>query len=87
MKTNIAILRGNVAAPALGASRANNHEQDARSEKNRDSKVSRAQARPALQMIWRVHPTSGRLECRWAVDRGALSDEGVSSTTLLRQAA
>jgi hypothetical protein len=87
MKTNIALLRGNVAAPALQASQTNNHEQDTRSEKNRDLKVSRAQSCPALQMIWRVHPTSGRLECRWAVDGGALSDEGVSCTTLFRQAA
>jgi hypothetical protein len=52
-----------------------------------DAPVPRVRVLPALQMMWRVHPTSGRLGCRWAVDRGALSDEGVSCTTLLRQAA
>jgi hypothetical protein len=87
MKTNITLLRGNAAAPGLQVSRANDLKQYHRFERYGDAPVPRVRARPTLQMIWRVHPTSGWLECRWAVDRGALSDEGVSCSTLLRQAA
>jgi len=86
MKTNIVLLRGNVAAPALQASRAS-VKQDLRIEKCRDAPVSRARSRAALIMIWRVHPTSGRLQCRWVLDRGSATVEGVSCANLARKAA
>ena len=86
MKTNITLLRGNTAAPGLQMSRANDRKQNHQFESYGDAPVPRVRVPPALQMIWRVH-SSGRLECRWAADSGALSDEGVSCSTLLRQAA
>ena len=87
MKTKFALLRGNVAAPALQVSRANNFKQDDRFERRRDAQVSRARTRPALIMVWRSHPVSGRLQCRWALDRGSATDEGVSCAHQLRNAA
>lgn len=83
MKTNIRLLRGNVAAPALEVSRANNLKQH--HQTYCDTQVPRT--RPALIMIWRTHPANGRLECRWALEDGTANDEGVSCSKLLRQAA
>jgi hypothetical protein len=85
MKTNVTLLRGNAAALALQVSRANGLTRNYRFEKYRDAQVLRP--RPALMMIWRIYPTNGRLECRWAVDRGTATDEGVSCNNLLRKAA
>jgi hypothetical protein len=87
MKTNIILLRSNAAAPALKMSRANDHKRDRRIERCFDIEALHARARPTLTMIWRTHPTNGRLECRWAVEHGAATDEGVSRTNFLRKAA
>ncbi|MGJ5132010.1 hypothetical protein [Bradyrhizobium sp. SZCCHNS2096] len=83
MNTNVTFLRGNAAAPGLEGSRANRVNQVGFLENRRDTG---APARTALVMVWRTNPASGRLECRWAVDGGAATDEGVSCNNL-RQAA
>ncbi|MGJ4899164.1 hypothetical protein ACQR2B_29340 [Bradyrhizobium oligotrophicum] len=83
MNTNVTFLRGNAAAPALQGSRANRLNQVRFFENCRDTGVP---ARAALVMVWRTNPASGRLECRWAIDGGAATDEGVSCNDL-RQAA
>jgi hypothetical protein len=83
MNTNVTLIRGNAAAPALRGSRANRFNQVRFFENSRDTC---APARAALVMMWRTNPASGRLECRWAVDSGAATDEGVSCNSL-RQAA
>jgi hypothetical protein len=87
MKTNIALFRGNVAAPALQASRANDPKQNRPSEACHDAQAPRVLARQAPVMIWRINTTTGRLECRWSLERNALTDEGVSCANLLRRAA
>jgi hypothetical protein len=83
MKTNIAFARKNVVEPVLEVSRATKathaHRAEARLASNR--------ARPALIMVWRIHPKRRRLECRWVVERGAAADEGVSCGELWRRAA
>jgi len=76
MKTNLAIFRGTVAAPALQVSRANELNRPLQSLRN--AEPPRVRPRPALFMIWRINATSGRLECRWSLERGAQADEGVS---------
>jgi len=87
MKTKLAILAGTVAAPALQASRASDPKQSRQVQGQRDTELARVRARPALIMIWRANAISGRLECRWSLERGALTDEGVSCSELLRRAA
>jgi hypothetical protein len=87
MKTNITFIRGNAAARALKVSGANVHKRDRRFQGCLDTEALQTRARPTLMMIWRTHPTNGRLECRWAVDRGTATDEGVSYPNLLRKAA
>jgi|SRR6185295_4215105 hypothetical protein len=85
MKTNITLLRGSVAA--LQVSRANVSAQHCGSEtRYRGAQVRQVRTPPALRMIWRSHAATGRLECRWAVDRGAATDEGVSCRKRLRRA-
>ena len=87
MNTKIAVLLGNVAAPALKASRAKDPKQNRPFKVCRDAQRPRTRERPALIMTWRIHPISGRLECRWSLERSAPADEGVSRTDLLSLAA
>jgi hypothetical protein len=87
MKTNITLLCGNEAVPGRKMSTANDLTQNRQLESCRDARVPRLRARPALTMIWRTHPMHGRLECRWAADRGTATDEGVSCNNLSRKAA
>jgi hypothetical protein len=87
MNTKFARLLGNVAAPALQMSRAKDPKQNQLFKVYRDARPLRTRARPALVMTWRAHPTSGRLECRWSLERSAPADEGVSRTYSFRQAA
>jgi hypothetical protein len=81
MNTNIAPTRGNVAALVLRVGRAKSI------TSNRPSAHPRAPVRTKLMMIWRTHPASGRLECRWVIERGTATDEGVSGNDLSGQAA
>ena len=83
---NIVFFRGNVAAPALSRSRANNFTQDRGFERCRDTQSRRA-GRVTPIMVWRMNPVSNRLECRWTVERDAATDEGVSCNGPLRHAA
>jgi hypothetical protein len=78
MKTNLAIFRGTVAAPALQVSRANKLKQNRSLQALRDAEPPRVRPGPALVMLWRINATSGQLECRWSLERSAQSDEGVS---------
>jgi hypothetical protein len=87
MKTNVAIFCGTVAAPVLHASRADDLKQTRPLQWRRDAEVPRVRPRPALIVIWQTNATSGRLECRWSLDRGAQADEGVSCSRFLRRAA
>jgi hypothetical protein len=87
MKTDITLLRGNCAAPALKVSGANDLKRDRQLERCPDTEALHARARPTLLMIWRTHPTNGRPECRWAADRGAATDQGVTCNNFLRKAA
>jgi hypothetical protein len=87
MKTNITLLRGNAATPAVKASRANHLKRNRRFGRCLDTVALHARPRPALMMIWRTHPANGRLECRWATDHGTATDEGISCTNFLRKAA
>lgn len=75
MNTNITILRGNAVAPALRGSRATRFKQDHFFARCRTASKPE---RPALMMLWRTNPASGRLECRWVTDHGGATDEGVS---------
>lgn len=84
MNTNITLLRGNVAAPALHASRANNFKQHRYFGRCR---IAEARTRAALLMVWRTNPSSGRLERRWVAERDTATDEGVSCNDHLFQAA
>jgi len=87
MKTNIASSRKNVVEPALELSRATKAMQAHQAEGRPAIKAACAQRRPALIMVWRIHPTRRRLECRWVVERSAAADEGVSCAGLWRPAA
>ena len=87
MKTKLTLLRCTVAVPAHEMSRANHLIQHCRFETSRKEQVPGVRARPALTMIWRTHPTNGRLQCRWALANGAATDEGVSCSYRLRSAA
>ena len=87
MKAKIALLRGNVASPGLQLSRASNVTHIRRVERRTIAKPTCTASRTALTMTWRIHPTSGRLECHWRVDGGAATDEGVSCSLLVRRAA
>lgn len=87
MKTKVAILGGTVAAPGLEFSRANVSKQNQLLQARRDAEVPRVRPRPILVMIWRTNPTSGRLECRWSLQRSAQTDEGVNCNHPLRRAA
>jgi hypothetical protein len=87
MKTNVTHLCGNAAAPVLKVSGVNDLRRDNRREMCRQTAPHQVRARPILTMIWRHNPKHGRLECRWATDRGTATDEGVSSNHGLRQAA
>jgi hypothetical protein len=87
MNTKIALLLGNVAAPALQTSRAKDPTHNRPFKVYRDARPQRTRARPTLVMAWRTHPTSGRLECRWSLERSAPADEGVSRTDFFRLAA
>ena len=86
MKTKIAFFHGNVASPWLEASRAANVIEIRRVASGPVSASTCTPARPVLKMTWRVHPTTGRLECHWGIDGGTATDEGVSCNSL-RQAA
>jgi hypothetical protein len=86
MNTNIARTRGNVAALVPHAGRAKSITSNRRPG-DRPSAHPQAPFRTKLMMIWRTHPASGGLECRWAIERGTATDEGVSCNDLLRQAA
>jgi hypothetical protein len=79
-------LCGNVAAPAFDGGRANSLRQHRRFERFRQARRE-VPARAMLRMVWRTHPASGRLECRWVTERGATTDEGVSCNDTLHQAA
>jgi len=88
MKAKIALLRGNVASPELQLSRASNVTHIRRVERSTIAKPTCTPSRTALTMIWRIHPTSGRLECHWRVDGGGTAtDEGVSCSLLVRRTA
>jgi hypothetical protein len=88
MQTNLAIFRGTVAAPALQVSRANELRQNRPLQSLRGAETPRVRPRPVLIMIWRINAKSGRLECRWSLERSAQADEGVScSHFFLRRAA
>ena len=88
MKTKLAIFHGAVAAPALHASGANDLKQNRVLQwRHRDAKAPVVRPRPALIMIWRINATSGRLECRWSIERGAQTDEGVNCNHPLQRAA
>jgi hypothetical protein len=87
MKTNIAFFHGNAASPVLEASRAANVTDFRRVARGQVSASTCAPVRPVLKMIWRVHPTTGRLECHWESDGGTATDEGVSGSPLVRRAA
>jgi hypothetical protein len=87
MKTNITFCRGNVAASALPARRANSFKPKRRIESGRDATPAQVPAPAILMMVWRTNPASGRLECRWVTECGTATDEGVSCNDLLRQAA
>ena len=87
MKTNIAFFQGNVASPGLEASRATKVTQIRPVATGLVSASPCAPARPVLKMTWRVHPTTGRLECHWGTDGGTATDEGVSCSRLVRRAA
>jgi hypothetical protein len=86
MNSNNIVFLGNVAAPALSRSRANNFTQDRGFERCRDAQSRRA-GRVVPIMVWRMNPVSYRLECRWTVERDAATDEGVSRNDSLRHAA
>jgi hypothetical protein len=81
----ITYLPGNVAAPAV--SRASSPKQNRLLARYRDARPHEMGRRPGLVMIWRTHPITGRLECRWSLERSALADEGVSRRNPLRRAA
>ena len=83
MNTNVTLLRGNAAAPALWGSRAPNLKQNPSFARGR---AARMPERAALIMLWRTNPASGRLECSWVTDQRTATDEGVSCSDL-RQAA
>jgi len=83
MNTNITLLRGNAAAPALRESRATSFKQN---HSFTSCRTAWMPERAALMMLWRTNPASGRLECRWVADHGTATDEGVSCNDL-RQAA
>ena len=87
MNTKIALLFGNVAAPALQTGRAKGPKQNRSFKMCRDAPPPRTRDRPALIMAWRIHPISGRLECRWSLERSAPADEGVSRADLFPLAA
>jgi hypothetical protein len=87
MKSCLTFLRGNGAAAALKMCRANDAKRDRRLETPLDPGVRHVRMRPTPRMIWRANPTSGRLECRWAVERGTATDEDVSCNNPLRKAA
>ena len=87
MKPKIALLRGNVASPALQLSRASTVTSIRRVERRMIAEPTGTPARATLTMIWRVNPTSGRLECHWRSDGGTATDEGVSCSLLVRHAA
>jgi hypothetical protein len=84
MKTKVAILVGTVATPVLAASGANDNRL---LQRHRSPEAPRVRPRPSLIMIWRTNATSGRLECRWSLERSAQADEGVSCGDPLRRAA
>jgi hypothetical protein len=86
MNTNITRTRGNVAALVLLVGRAKSITSNRRPG-GRPSAHPQVPVRTKLMMIWRTHPASGRLECRWVMERGTATDEGVSCNDLLRQAA
>ena len=87
MKAKIALLRGNVASPELQLSRASSVTSIRKVERRMSAEPTGTPARATLTMIWRVNPTSGRLECHWRVDGGTATDEGVSCSLLVRRAA
>ena len=87
MKTNIAFARKNVVEPVLELSRATKATHAHQAEGRPALKATCAQRRPALIMVWRIHPTRRQLECRWVVERSAAADEGVSCGGLWRRAA
>jgi hypothetical protein len=82
MNTNITLLRGNAAAPALQGSRASS-----RQDRFLARRIAELPTRATLVMVWRTNPASGQLECRWVAEGRTATDEGVSCNDLLRQAA
>jgi hypothetical protein len=86
MNKNVTPTRGKVAALVLHVGRAKSITSKRRPG-GRPSARPQAPVRTKLMMIWRTHPVSGRLECRWVIERGTATDEGVSCNDLLRQAA
>jgi hypothetical protein len=84
---NIVFFLGNVAAPALRKSRAKNFTQDRRFEHHDDAQLRRVVGRVVPVMVWHTNPASNQLECRWVLERGAATDEGVSCNDSLRHAA
>jgi hypothetical protein len=68
MNTNITPTRGNVAALVLDVGRAKSITSN-RPPGDRPSAHPQAPVRTKLMMIWRTHPASGRLECRWVIAR------------------
>ena len=67
MNKNITPTQGNVAALVLHVGRAKSITSKRRPG-GRPSAHPQAPVRTKLMMIWRTHPVSGRLECRWVGD-------------------
>jgi hypothetical protein len=86
MKTNVTFLCSNGESRVLEASRATKVMQVGRVERH-PAAPSRTPPRSALVMIWRTHPISGRLECRWVVEGGTATSEGVSCGQPIQRAA
>ena len=85
MKSKITFLRGNVAPPVPQKARATNVLYSRCVEQ--PVAVPCQQTRPKLKLIWRTNPANCRLECHWAVEGEAATDEGVSCGSLFGQAA
>jgi hypothetical protein len=86
MNTNVTSTCGNVAARVLHVGRAKIITSN-RWSGGRRSARPQALVRARLVMVWRTHPASGCLECRWVTEPGTATDEDVSSCDLSRQAA
>jgi hypothetical protein len=86
MNAKIVFLRDNVAMPARRKGPVGNFKSQNRFDIRRIAQPDKP-VREVLVAVWRVNPASGRPECRWTTERAAATDEGVSRSEHLRQAA